>query len=235
MEKRYCTWVVLALTAIGSGPAVGEAPDIRWYGAEEGTVVREVSGGQTGMITEHWKQWGNVRVEIQDLTITMFGMNRQVKQTSIIEGANVTTIDYITGRISQARNPLLDGLGDGANKDGVATGEAMYRAMGGEQTDEVREYAGERCRVWRMSSMGQHSCVTKDGISLFDQVDAMGMSSTRVASDIQRGNPGPGTAYVVPEDLVPAAQVPALQGAPDLGAVLEALQGLGKKKKDDGD
>ncbi len=235
MKKPNGIWAALALATLAVAPAFSESEDMRWYGVEEGTVVREVSGGQQGHITEHWKQWGQVRVEIQDLTITMFGMNRQVRQTSIVEGANVTTIDYVSGRVSQARNPLLDGLNQGESKDGVATGEAMYRAMGGEQTDEMGEYANELCRIWRMSSMGQTSCVTKDGISVYDKVDAMGMSSTRVATRVERGNPGPASAYLVPDDLAPAEQVPGLQGVPDMGAVLEALQGLGKKKQNDGD
>jgi hypothetical protein len=213
--------VVLCLVA---APA-GADPKVHFTTVEKGTVVHELSGPRQGTVTEYWKDYGNSRVEITSARVQTPGATVETHQKSIIDGDLVTTVDLDRNTVTQSRNPLYQVVvGTMDPKAAAASGNDLYRSMGGHETGETGTYAGEPCRMWAIEEAATRLCVTDDGIVLMSETELGGQRVTRSAVSVRRGDPGPPDAYDVGIAVIPAAGQTGA-GAPALapGQSLEEL------------
>jgi hypothetical protein len=220
--------IVPLIFVISSTPA---APEPRFTRDEEGTVVRQTQGMETGSVTEHWKKWGRHRVELTNSQLSMFGMMRQTCKKVIFEDADIITFDGQTHQITRAKNPMYEGIAKNMqDEDGVAVGEAMMSAMGAVDPNKTASYAGETCNIYLIENLGQQLCMTEDGITLWSQLNMMNMTQTQTAIDVRRGDPGPDEAYQASAAGLDctveagAAAAPAPQTPPDLDQLMQMIQ-----------
>lgn len=220
------TAVVLCLSAI---PAAAD-PKVHFTTVETGTVIHKLSGLQEGTVTEHWREFGKSRVEVTAARVKTPGGTVETHRKSIIDGDLVTTVDLDRNTVTRSRNPLYQAVvGRMAAKDAAASGNDLYRSMGGHETGETGTYAGETCRMWTIEEAATRMCVTDDGIVLMSQTDLDGQVVTRTAVEVHRGDPGPPDAYEVGIAAAPAtgqtgAGAPALGPGQNLEELWEGLK-----------
>lgn len=216
------TVLLLAGAALaGTGLAGAQAQDdVRWYDRETFTVTYELTGAETGTVVEHVRDWGRLRVEIKDATMSVMGFTQAANQRVIYDGDQIITIDNTTGAVTQTTNPIYAQLAanmDGAS--GVEFGEQMMVAMGGSRTGETGEFAGLACDYWNVAQMMSVVCVSAEGIALSTASNVAGISQERVAVEVLLDDGGPDEAFEY--DASAASSVPSLDD------ILNSMQGGG--------
>ena len=167
-----------------------------FYGEESFTIVWDLTGMESGKITEHVMDCGRKRVEIHDTAMSVAGMTTKQKKRTIYDGAEVVTVDSASGKTTKMKNPMYDSLVQSMNgKDGVEFGKEIMSRMGGKPTGKTGTYAGVECDFWQIASLATESCVTSWGATLYTKATVMNMTSERVATSIKIGDPGPADAY----------------------------------------
>lgn len=175
------------------------------------TVEYKQEGMQVGTVIEHSRNYGNQRSETTDATTNMMGMSIRHHQRVITEGNKITTLDLTKGTATQTTNPLYDSIAASMQgKDPVEAGKAMLTAMGGAPTGTSQTIAGETCQDWKLAQLGQDICVTSDGLTLLVRSNMAGISMTRTAVKVTRGDGGPDAAFELPKG-VKATQAPNIQ------------------------
>jgi hypothetical protein len=199
-----------------SSQAAASSDGPRFYGRETFTITYASTGTQTGPSTEHIRNWGNQRVDIQNTstTIAMAGFsNTQVNNSrTIYDGDKIININTDTGATTITTSPIYDQLVSAiGNGEGVNFGMAMMQQMGGQPTGETGNYAGQTCHSWQLAQAGTRTCITDWGGSLFTETNLGPMSFTRTATEVRLGDGGPDSAF-----QYDAANATA---GPDLGSV----------------
>jgi hypothetical protein len=208
-----------AQNAGGAEPASQAAESsgaTRFYGRETFTIAYTSAGTQAGPSTEHIRNWGNQRVDIQNTstTIAMAGFsNTQINNTrTIYDGDKIISVNTDTGATTITTNPiyaqLVQAIGSG---DGVDFGMTLMQQMGGQPTGESGSYAGQSCNYWQIAQAGTRVCVTDWGGTLFTETNLGPMTFTRTATEVRIGDGGPDAAF-----QYDAANATA---GPDLGSV----------------
>lgn len=183
----------------------------KMHDLKEFTVSYNLTGVETGTSTEHWRNWGQKRVELKKTTISMMGVNQSTDERIIIDGPTITSIDNGTNTATTMQNPMYATLMENMKgKDPKAFGKEMLTAMGGVETGETREYAGEKCDVWTVAQIGATQCMTKDGIAVYLKTDMGGMTIVKIATKVKRGDGGPDKAFEIGPE-VSMQQMPNLQ------------------------
>ncbi len=195
----------------------GDGP--RFYGEQSFTILYEQTGNQSGSWTEHVRDWGDQRVEIKNLTMSMTvpGLPTQTQtqnDRTVYNGDQIININQETGATTITTNPLYANLvaamGD---QDGVEYGQMLMTQMGAQPTGETATVAGHECSYWALA--GTRTCITPWGASLRIESNVGPVSIVRTATDVRIGDGGPDEAFAYDADA-------ATQG-PDIGALLEKL------------
>lgn len=191
---------------------------VRLHPIEAFTVVYEFEGMQSGTSTQHNRDWGHLRAEIQDTAMTMMGTTVNTKQRIVVRDDEIITIDLKKNTATKTKNPMYAGIVADVEKRGEGgedLGKRMLRGMGGEPTGETGNYVGEPCEWWRVQQVGQRMCITADAITLRMEMNLGGMSLTQTATSVRRGDGGPDDAFDT--SGVSIEDTPA---APDLSEIL---------------
>lgn len=178
--------------------AAAKAADVRFYPIEAFTIVYAHQGMQSGTTTVHTRDYGRLRAEWRELTMSFAGIVQQQKERVVIDGPSVTTIDLKTNTATRIKNPMYDNILAGMERyggDGVETGKAFMRGMGGVETGESKTIAGEVCAVWQIPQLSQTHCITEDGLALEIASAMMGMQMSQVATEVRRGDGGADEAF----------------------------------------
>lgn len=210
---RHATSAALlaaATLAAACGDGESKAAETRFSGVENYSIDYGLTGSRSGTKTIHSRDWGRVRVEIDKTSLSVMGIVQKSDKRTIIEGAEVTTIDEQTKTVSRMTNPMYDRIAASLEgKDPEEVGREFMRAMGHKPAGRTGSYAGEECEFWTNAQLAQELCVTSDGLVLYTATNMMGISMTETATSVRRGDPGPGEAYEVPD--YPVRDVPNLQ------------------------
>jgi hypothetical protein len=184
----------LTIAAVGAAHA---AADVHFYEQEKFTVVYEVKGSpENGAVTEHVDAWGNRRVEIKKLTMSIAGIAQTTKQRVIYDGASIITVDLQTGTVTRVENPLYAKIvASMKGRSGVDYGREWAAAMGAKPTGKTRRYAGLDCGEWTLPGLGTTMCVTRSGLTLRTETNMGPVKSTRTATQVTIGTGGPASAY----------------------------------------
>ncbi len=116
--------------------AAASADGPRFYGEETFTIEYEQTGNQSGSWVEHVRDWGNRRVEIKNLTmsVTVPGLPTQTQtqnDRTIYDGDQIININQDTGATTVTTNPLYDNLVQSmGDSDGVEYGQMLMTQMG---------------------------------------------------------------------------------------------------------
>lgn len=204
-------------TQNATAPSSGDGP--RFYGEETFTITYEQTGSQSGSWVEHVRDWGNLRAEIKNLTMSMTvpGVPTQTQtqnDRTIYDGNQIININQDTGAATITTNPIYDNvvaaMGD---SDGVEFGQAIMTQMGAQPTGETATVAGHECAYWELA--GTRTCITPWGASLRIETSMGPVSIVRTATEVRMGDGGPDSAFEYDPDA-------ATQG-PDVGAILDKL------------
>jgi len=193
----------------------------RFYGKEAFTIVSKQTGVETGDITEHVRDWGRRRAEIKNTSISVSGFTRSANQRVVQNGAEIVTIDNVTGTVTSMTNPIYDDIvARMRGKSGVEFGGEMMAAMGGRETGEKGSFAGQECDYWELASVGTKTCVTPWGGTLHTLTNMAGMSIEKTAVEVRLGDGGPDEAF--------AYDASKVEAAPDVGEIMKRAKGGGQ-------
>lgn len=213
MTFRKFSLTALLLASVLSAPSTAHAADddIQFYPIESFTLVSTMTGMNAGTKTMHVKDYGRTYVEIEQSTMSMMGFTQTTNKRTIVQGANITTIDEAARTITTSVNPMYENIANQVRNAGSGTelGRTYMQALGHTPTGQTAIYAGETCEIWSSSQFAQNLCVTEEGIVLYIASNMMGMSMATTATELLRGDPGPDAAYGVPD--YPVTQAPNLQ------------------------
>ena len=178
-------------SAAAQAPGSGEE---RFYGRESFTIVSQLTGSETGSVTEHVRDWGRVRSEIGKSTTKIGGMSVARDNRIVYEGAKVTTIDAKTAQITSTTNPFYPTFVSAMKgKDPMKFGEEMMTRMGGRKTGEKANIASHDCEYWTLMSV--KTCVTAWGATLHTSSSMAGIAKERKATEVRLGDKGPDAAF----------------------------------------
>lgn len=202
------------LASMAAGMVVEDAPEAdgteRFYGKKTFTIVSKQTGVEEGDVTEHVREWGRLRAEIKNTTMSVAGFTQETKQRGIFEGPKIATVDDTTGAVTLATNPMYDGIvARMKGKSGVDFGKEMMAQMGGVETDEKGSFAGHDCQYWEIASLSSKTCVTEWGGTLHSVVNMGGMSFEKTAIEVRMNDGGPDEAFAY--DASKATEAPNLQ------------------------
>jgi len=192
--------------------AAADASDlsVRLHPVKMFSVDYNVKGMETGTTREHWRNWGQKRVEIKQTSTRIGGISQDLNERIITDGPTITTVDVATRSATRMENPMYASLVRNLRgSDPAQFGKKMLTAMGGQPTGESREYAGEGCQMWRLPNIGTEQCVTSDGITVFVKTDMMGVGIEKTATDVRRGDGGPDAAFELGPDIS-VSELPSL-------------------------
>jgi hypothetical protein len=210
MYKRFAIFSVAAGAVLLGIGAANAAEEIHFYPIESFSLDLTLEGATSGTKSRHVMDFGQTYVEIEQTTLSMMGITQSTNKRTIVQGAEVTTIDESARTITKLTNPMYENIANNVRgRDGVEIGRAFMTAMGHMPTGENRTYAGESCEMWTNAQFGQTLCATPDGIVLFITTSFMGTTMTETATSLRRGDPGPAEAYAVPD--YPVQTMPNLQ------------------------
>ncbi|MGD2131815.1 MAG: hypothetical protein PVI23_03425 [Maricaulaceae bacterium] len=196
---------VLAASAAAIGCAGASlAAEAGFYGAETFSVDYELTGAESGAITEHVRSWGALRAELISTQISFSGFEEATEQRVVYDGARVVTIDLATGATTIAGSAGPSGAEQGSA--GGASGAEALAAMGGAATGRTEAYAGFDCEVWDLPALSSEVCVTEEGITLHAFTQIGGLTSERTAVEVRMGDGGPDAAFDY--DAAAASQPP---------------------------
>ena len=182
----------------------------RFYGKKSFTIVSEQTGVEAGSVIEHVREWGRVRAEIKDTTMSVAGFSQDTKQRAIYEGSKIVTIDEATNAVVEAQNPMYDSVvARMKGKSGVDFGKEMMAQMGGVETDDTGRFANHNCDYWEIASLNSRTCITEWGGTLHSVVNMGGMSFEKTATEVRMNDGGPDSAFAY--DASKATQAPNLQ------------------------
>ena len=83
---------------------------VRLHPIEAFTVVYEFEGMQSGTSTQHNRDWGHLRAEIQDTAMTMMGTTVNTKQRIVVRDDEIITIDLKKNTATKTKNPMYAGI-----------------------------------------------------------------------------------------------------------------------------
>lgn len=182
----------------------------RFYGKKSFTIVSEQTGVEAGEVIEHVREWGRIRAEIKNTTMSVAGFSQDTNQRAIYEGAKIITIDETTNAVVEAQNPMYDSIvARMKGKSGVDFGKEMMTQMGGVETDETGRFANHDCNYWEIASLNSKTCITEWGGTLHSVVNMGGMSFEKTATEVRMNDGGPDSAFAY--DASKATQAPNLQ------------------------
>ncbi len=188
----------------------------RFYGKERFTLVMTHSGSQTGTTTTHVRDWGRLRAEINDHSLSVAGMVQPTRNRIVFEGARATTIDAASNAATALDNPFYDQVVAAMRgRTGVEFGEQIMAQLGGRATGEKGSFAGEPCDYWEIAAVGSRSCVTPWGATLHLKTSFGGITLEQTATDLRVGDGGPDTAF--------AFDAASVTEAPDLTDLMSKL------------
>ncbi len=179
--------------------AAASADGPRFYGEENFTIEYEQTGNQSGSWVEHVRDWGNRRVEIKNLTmsVTVPGLPTQTQtqnDRTIYDGDQIININQDTGATTVTTNPLYDNLVQSmGDSDGVEYGQMLMTQMGAQPTGETATVAGHECAYWALA--GTRTCITPWGASLRIETSMGPVSIVRTATAVRIGDGGPDSAF----------------------------------------
>ena len=208
-------------------PASSKTEMPKFFEIENFTVVRKLEGIQSGTVTEHIRDWGRQRAEIRDLTIGIAGFTQTQRTRAIHEGEWIVAIDLDRGTATRTRNPMFNAFTEVDDPREVA--ERLLDSFAGPETGETGSYAGEDCRIRKHPQLGQTSCISEHGFTLYTTNENLGVSETAV--EVRRGDGGPDAAFEVPSGME-VAEGPDLEaimkeggGVPDLEGLMQGKDG----------
>lgn len=182
----------------------------RFYGKRAFTIVSTQTGAEEGDVTEHVRDWGRLRAEVKDTSISIAGFTQATNQRIIYDGADITTVDETSGAVTTATNPIYNAMvARMKGKSGVEFGKEMMTQMGGRVTDEKAKFAGHDCTYWELPSLGGKACVTDWGGTLHTVVAMAGVSMEKTATQVRMGDGGPDSVYQF--DASKAQEAPNLE------------------------
>ncbi len=182
----------------------------RFYGKKAFTIVSEQTGVEAGEVIEHVREWGRLRAEIKNTTMSVAGFSQETNQRAIYESAKIITINEATKSVVEAQNPMYDSIVSRMKgKSGVDFGKEMMAQMGGVETDEKGRFANHDCGYWEIASLNSKTCITEWGGTLHSIVNMGGMSFEKTATAVRMNDGGPDSAFAY--DASKATQAPNLQ------------------------
>ncbi len=203
-------------TLFAGGAMVASASTPRLHPVKAYTIVYRLEGRMTGTETEHSDAYGFRRAVLSRTEIRAGRTVVKTNTRSYTIGDTTVTIDFTAGTASRIRNPLYDQVARRmATQRAEDFGLNMIRAMGYKPTGVRKTIAGESCSVWK-GPTGE-TCFTSDALSLEVRQTLSGISITRTAVLVRRGDPGPASVYQ------PDARYP-ITDVGDVAARLRALR-----------
>lgn len=182
----------------------------RFYGRESFTLVGEQTGREAGTFTEHVRDWGRRRVEINDMTLSVAGRSLRNQTRALFDGPEIATVNLETGDVVTTSNPFYTEVVEAMRgRDGVEFGRETMTRMGGRETGESGNFAGHDCDYWEVATLGTQSCVTPWGATLRVETNLAGVELTRTVTEVRLGDGGPDAAFEV--DRAQAKAAPSLQ------------------------
>lgn len=157
------------------------------YEVKSGIIEYAVSGGgnmmgiQTkieGKSKTLFKEWGNVEFHEDTTKSVIMGREENTHQTTKIDNGKVYVVDYGKKIIVQY-DPAM--LLQSEYKDLAKSAKEMMLAMGGTKTGE-ETIQGYVCEIWETQQM---KLWLHKGILLKSEANIMGITHTRVATDIK--------------------------------------------------
>jgi hypothetical protein len=190
--------------------AASAQPQVRFSPLESYTAVYNVTGLQTGTITEHSRKYGAEQSRINDINL---GNGVRNRMQLITAGDRIITYDPAVNRAAAMANPTYQALAKvTAGKDPADLPKVLMQALSFVPTGRMQNIAGETCMIWESQRLSQTRCMTQDGIALETRVNAQGVNIVQTASSVRRGDPGPETAFAVPAGV----QVPEVKSMNEL-------------------
>lgn len=204
-------------TLFAGGALAAWASTPRLHPVRAYTIVYRLAGRMTGTETEHSDAYGYRRAVLSRTELRAGGRVVKANTRAYTIGDTTVTIDFVAGTASRVRNPLYNRIvARTAAEKAEDFGLRMIRAMGYRPTGARKTIAGETCEVWK-GPTGE-TCFTSDALSLEVKTTLAGMSITRTAVQVRRGDPGPASVY----------QADARYPITDVGDIAARLRALRK-------
>jgi hypothetical protein len=203
---------LLAAGIAGFALAAAPAPVVKFSPVEAYTVVYMVTGPQSGNLTQHSRKFGLEQSAINDLSL---GNNARNRVQLMTMGDRIISYDPLTRRAGSTNNPGYQQLLTAATGTPDAElSNALLRALGFAPSGRMQTFLGETCLVWESQQLMQSRCVTPDGINLQTRITLPGATTVQTVRTIRRGDPGPESAYSVPQgtQVMPVASMRELPG-----------------------
>ena len=206
---RIAAGCLLSAVLVSAASAQPEA--VHLSPIESYTVVYNVTGLQTGTITQHSRKFGAEQSQVNDLAIGN-GLRSQLQLIMLPD--KIITYDPASGRAGATTNAAFKLLSAvAAGKEGADLPKAVLQAAMFVPTGRMQNLAGESCMVWENKQFGLTQCMTQDGIALDTRQTLQGATIVKIATAVRRGDPGPESAYAVPagvqvQDVKSANELP---------------------------
>jgi len=178
-------------------------------------VDYEQTGSMAGTTTECHRDWGHQRYTIEDLSMSMMGIQQTHNRHTITTDDQITSWDRGTLQGTVTTNPNYDAWADASSDDVETFTDNMLSGMGFSPTGQTKTIAGEDCSVWSSAQMGQ-MCFTDDALVLEQVMDMGIVSFSRRAVSVRRGDSGDASNYEVPANVT-------ISDGPNLDAILGGL------------
>jgi hypothetical protein len=193
--------LILAATALLGLQAAQAAPKL--HPVKSYTIVYTLEGMQAGTVTQHSRDYGNLTAEISQVETRVAGKVFPDHKQVIADGEWLTTVDLTNKTATRVPRPKLEDLSPKLKgRDPLEVAREMFQAMGAKPTGKKLQYAAESCEVWTQTQgFAITFCITSDGLSLYSQTSVGGMTATRTATTLKRGDGGPDSAYKVPAGI----------------------------------
>lgn len=166
-----------------------QSDQVQRYKQKQGTIEYKISGQQTGTETLYFSDYGNKEAKYTNTTLRLSGISVDTNQMTLLDGADIITVNFDTNTGTRIKNPIYDDLQEAAkqsNSDLTDIGKEMLKNSGGVYvgTDTV---AGQECEVWEVKDLNTTTCVW-DGIALRTESDIAGVKllyeAISVSSDV---------------------------------------------------
>lgn len=185
--KKYQDWAA----GYEEGVASKDPADYKKYPFESGIVKYKLEGSEEGEKIVYMDMAGYKIAEYKTINKRR---NKQEKETVMLIGADMVTIDYKNKSAVKMHNPMAYLLAD-PNRDWQKTGEKMLVKMGykivGNETIQ-----GKNCAVWQH---GKQKLWLWKGFTLKSEEKVGGKKTIETAVDVKTNVDIPASVFEVPE------------------------------------
>ena len=185
--KKYQGWAA----GYEEGVASKDPADYKKYPFESGIVKYKLEGSEEGEKTVYMDMGG---YKIAQYKTIRKKRNKEEKETVMLIGADMVTIDYDNKSAVKMHNPMAYLLAD-PDRDWQKTGEKMLVKMGykivGNETIQ-----GKNCAVWQH---GKQKLWLWKGITLKSEEKVGGKKTIETAVDVKTNVDVPASVFEVPE------------------------------------